>query len=60
MACPKPAEGEKSDTAERREHALERLHRWEEAPQAVLATEAEASLCSAFALADLLKALLRR
>jgi hypothetical protein len=48
------------DSAEKRERALERLRRQDSTPEATLAGEAEASLRSAFALADLLNALHRR
>lgn len=43
-----------SEKAASRRRALERLRRQQEAPQAALAGETEASLLSAFALADLL------
>jgi hypothetical protein len=45
---------------DRRRRALECMRRPEATPQGVLAGEAEASLCSAFALADLLNALQRQ
>ena len=52
MADPKNAERDRA-----RRDALKRLRGWTEPPQTGLAEEAEASLLSAFALADLLNGL---
>jgi hypothetical protein len=54
MTSSETPEGEESDRTKSRRHALAQSRRWEETPQAALAGETEASLRSAFALADLL------